>query len=43
MKSKDISSRAKLGYGHICLREENFSFDKQLQDLETVHFNNKYI
>jgi predicted metalloendopeptidase len=34
MKSKDISSRAKLGYGHICLREENFSFDKQLQDLE---------
>jgi hypothetical protein len=38
MKSKDINRIAKIGYGHICLREENFSFDKQLQDLGTVYF-----
>jgi hypothetical protein len=28
IKPKGINRIAKIGYGHLCLREENLSFDK---------------
>ena len=33
----------KISHGHLCLREENLSFDTNYIILETVNFNNKYI
>jgi hypothetical protein len=42
-KPKGLSCTDKIKYGHLCLREENLSFSKQLHDLGTVNFNNKHI
>jgi hypothetical protein len=42
IKPKGINRIAKIGYGHLCPREENLGFDK-ITYLRTVNSNDKYI
>jgi hypothetical protein len=44
IKPKGLDTTAKIGYGYLCPREKNLSFDfKKLPYLGTVNFNTKYI
>jgi hypothetical protein len=43
IKPKDLKRIAKIGYGYLCLREKNLSFDKKKSYLGSENFNNKYI